>query len=87
MLATSERPAPLRSRVHGARHVLGELRRLRYKLELAHGLAVTPDEQRWCGSTADKLDAAIRAGDAVLGGFADPRPARRARKRLDLFAR
>lgn len=84
-IASSERPRPLRSRIHRARHILGELRRLRVKLELAHGIAGTDDEKRWCLSTADKLDSAIVAGDAVLGGFSDPRPGRIARKRPGLF--
>ena len=81
MFPPDERPRVLRSRVHGARHVLAELRRLRVKVELAHGLAVTDEEQRWCLSTADKLDSAILAGEAVLPGCADPRPWRKARKR------
>lgn len=80
-LHATERPAPLRSRVHRARHVLGELRRLRLKLQLAYTRAATDEERHWVRATADALDLAIVAGEAVLDGFADPRPARKARKR------
>ena len=79
-LHASERPAPSRSRIHRARHLLGELRRLRLKVERAYRLAKVPDEQQWCRSTADKLDSAILSGEAVLGGFADPREAGRVTK-------
>jgi hypothetical protein len=85
-LANSERPAPSRSRIHKARHILGELRRLRLKVERAHALAKEPDEAQWCRSAAEKLDALILAGDAVLGGFADPRESGRVTKRkMELF--
>jgi hypothetical protein len=88
VLASSERPAPLRSRIHRARHVLGELRRLRVKVERAHGIAGTDDERHWCRSAADKLDAVIAAGEALFGGATDPRRmTHRARKRPTLFDR
>jgi hypothetical protein len=79
-LANDERPTPSRSRIHRARHLVGECRRLRKKVELAHALAKTDEERHWCLSAADKLDALILAGDAVLGGFADPREAGRVKK-------
>lgn len=80
-LANAEHPAPSRSRIHKARHLVGELRRLRGKFERAHALAQTEDERRFCLSAADKLDALILAGDAVLGGVADPRDSQRVKKR------
>jgi len=80
-LAANERPKPSRSRIHKARHLVGECRRLRVKVELASQLARTDDELRWCHAAADALDRLILAGDAVLHGFADPRPLRKARKR------
>lgn len=81
-LATGERPSPMRSRIHKARHVLGELRRLRVKVELAHAIAVTEDERQWCRSAADMLDSAIAAGERLFGGATDPRRmTHRARKR------
>ena len=73
----------LGSRIHGPRHVLSELRRLRAKIEKAYLVrAGTPGETTWCLSAADKLDAVIVAGEAILPGIGDPRPSRRARKRL-----
>jgi hypothetical protein len=77
---------PSRSRVHRARHLLGELHRLLTKLERAYGLAKEPDEQKWVRQTADAIERQIFIGDTVLGGFADPRPEWKARKRQpDLF--
>jgi hypothetical protein len=85
-LHSTEHPAPSRSRVHKARHLVKELRRLRHKVELAHELATSSDEAHWCLSVSDALDHLIIAGEVVLGGYADPRDTRRVRKReTELF--
>jgi hypothetical protein len=80
MLHASERPAPTASRIHGPRKVLGELVRLRGKVERAYLRASSVDERAWCRSVADALDPLIRIGPAVVTGGVDPRPARRVRK-------
>ncbi len=74
-------PMP-RSRVHGPRRILAELRRVRIKTDraLAHR-ALSEDEQRWARRLADALDRLVTEGEAVLPGGADPREARRVRKR------
>jgi len=81
-LHPSEHPPESRSRVHKARSLVKELRRLRHKVELAHELARTSDEERWCLSVADAMDRLILSGESVLSGYADPRDTRRVRKRL-----
>lgn len=74
-------PRP-RSRIHGPRRVLQELRRLQGKLARAAAYrATTDDERRWTARVGDLLEALISEGDQVLPGGVDPRDARRVRKR------
>jgi hypothetical protein len=70
-----------RSRVHRAYALLGDLRRLATKLELAYALAQLPDEQKWIRQTADAIDKQIFIGESVLEGMADPRQWRTVKKR------
>lgn len=70
------------SRVHGCRKILGELVRLRGKVErAATGRLQSDVELQWLGSAADALETLITAGNVVLPGQADPRTWRTARKR------
>jgi hypothetical protein len=80
-LHKDERPPKAPSRIHRAGHVLGELRRLRLKVERAYSRAVTIEEKAWCRQAADGLDQIIASGAATLPPFLDPRPGRKARKR------
>jgi hypothetical protein len=80
-LRQSEKPAKAPSRIHRAGHVMGELRRLRAKVERAYDRAATIGEKAWCRQTADALDRVIQSGETALPPFRDPRPAARARKR------
>jgi hypothetical protein len=80
-LANSERPAPSRSRIKSARRLLKPLRLMRENVALAYTRATDDAERQWLRSVADDLDRQILAGEAVLGGFADPRDVNRARKR------
>jgi hypothetical protein len=72
----------LRSRIHGSRRVLNELRRLHLKVAAAGVYrAVTDEERLWCSRVGDALEVLIREGDAVLPASMDPRPGRTVRKR------
>lgn len=84
-LHQSEKPPKAPSRIHRAGHVLGELRRLRGKVQRAYDRAVTIEEKAWCRQTADLLDRVVADGEKNLPPFNDPRPARRARKQLRLL--
>lgn len=81
MLQAHEKPRRAPSRIHRAGHVLGELRRLRAKVERAYDRAETVPEKAWCRQTADALDRVIASGEAQLPPFRDPRPAAKVRKR------
>jgi phytoene dehydrogenase-like protein len=76
-----DRPAPTRSRIPAARRFLPRLRRLRDTVALSYTRATDDVERHWLRSLADDLDRQILAGEAVLGGFADPREVQRVRKR------
>jgi hypothetical protein len=72
-----------RSRIHGPRRILQELRRLRTKTARALTyLHVTEDAQRWTGRTYDVLDRLIQEGELVLPGLEGPD--RTVRKRQDV---
>lgn len=74
-------PRP-RSRIHGPRRVLSEMRRLLGKVRrAAEYRAATDLEKRWTVRVGDSLEQLIREGDQVLPGGEDPRDKRRARKR------
>ncbi|HVL65712.1 MAG TPA: hypothetical protein VM364_00490 [Vicinamibacterales bacterium] len=74
-------PRP-RSRIHGCRRILSELRRLLGKTRRAAEYRAHSDvEQRWTARVGDALDQLIREGDLVLPGGDDPRDRRRVRKR------
>ena len=79
-LHASEQRRPLRSRVHKARRILRELCRLRVKVGLAYEIEKCENWSTWCRLVAADLDKHIRAGEAIGGGFADPRDSRRVRK-------
>jgi SOS response regulatory protein OraA/RecX len=71
----------IRSRVHGSRRIVQELRRLLIKTHrCAMGRVLTDDEQKWCMRVTEFLDRLITEGDLVVAGLPDPRDAQRARK-------
>jgi hypothetical protein len=71
-----------RSRVHGPRRVLKELRRIILKNARAQEYReLTDDDKRWCSHVHEALERLTREGDQVLSGGEDPRDRRRVRKR------
>jgi hypothetical protein len=71
-----------RSRTHGPRRVLKELRRLVMKnARAAEHRAITAEERQWTARVGDTLKQLVDEGDQVLPGGEDPRDRRRARKR------
>lgn len=86
--------ATLPSRIKGPQKILKQLRTLQHR---AHAIRMrneraihrcdTPDQQRWCARTGDRLaeifvslSRVIAEGDAVLPAHVDPRDQRRVRK-------
>ena len=76
------RTAPVRTRVHGPRRILQELRRLIIKNHRSLRVRCQTDEEmRWSSRVNEALDRLIHEGDEVLPGLPDPRDRRRVRKR------
>jgi hypothetical protein len=92
-MTTVDRSLP--SRIKGPLKILKQLRtlqqrasNLRLRNDRASNRCETPEEQRWCARTGDRLEeihdrlqVLIREGDAVLPDGVDPRDQRRVRKR------
>lgn len=80
-LLAASAPRP-RSRIHGHRRVLAELRRVVAKAKRAGEYRARTDVERtWSARVVDALEQLIREGDQVLPGGEDPRDRARVRKR------